>query len=228
MEQIFRTVIVDDEESAIDNLSFELQRYSYVSVEGTARTGSLGLKVIEYSDGASFTCHDTLFFGGIDGFTTITEDTAFHPVRYTPPLYFTELNILGEEVNIHDYMKETNHSFLLKLNYRQNFFTVTFKIVDYITPNKYSYLYQLNNSEWVYRRENNLSFTQLGYGHHTLNIRYQDVTNGTLSPIYILHIYITPPWYMTTYAITCYILIMIGAFIFSLFRQNSKIRFLII
>ena len=26
MEQIFRTVIVDDEESAIDNLSFELQR----------------------------------------------------------------------------------------------------------------------------------------------------------------------------------------------------------
>lgn len=47
MEQIFRTVIVDDEESAIDNLSFELQRYSYVSVEGTARTGSLGLKVIE-------------------------------------------------------------------------------------------------------------------------------------------------------------------------------------
>ena len=47
MEQIFRTIIVDDEESAIDNLSFELQRYSYVSVEGTARTGSLGLKVIE-------------------------------------------------------------------------------------------------------------------------------------------------------------------------------------
>lgn len=181
-----------------------------------------GLKVIEYSDGASFTCHDTLFFGGIDGFTTITEDTAFHPVRYTPPLYFTELNILGEEVNIHDYMKETNHSFLLKLNYRQNFFTVTFKIVDYITPNKYSYLYQLNNSEWVYRRENNLSFTQLGYGHHTLNIRYQDVTNGTLSPIYTLHIYITPPWYMTTYAITCYILIMIGAFIFSLKHFLNK------
>lgn len=47
MEQIFRTIIVDDEENAIDNLSFELQRYSYVSVEGTARTGSLGLKVIE-------------------------------------------------------------------------------------------------------------------------------------------------------------------------------------
>ena len=39
MEQIFRTVIVDDEESAIDNLSFELQRYSYVSVEGDCTNG---------------------------------------------------------------------------------------------------------------------------------------------------------------------------------------------
>ena len=47
MEQVFRTIIVDDEESAIDNLCFELRRYVYVSVEGTARTGATGLKLIE-------------------------------------------------------------------------------------------------------------------------------------------------------------------------------------
>lgn len=32
MEKVYRTVIIDDEESAIDNLCFELQRYSYISV----------------------------------------------------------------------------------------------------------------------------------------------------------------------------------------------------
>lgn len=47
MEQMFRTVIIDDEESAVDNLSFELRRYPYVVVEGTARTGNVGLRVIE-------------------------------------------------------------------------------------------------------------------------------------------------------------------------------------
>lgn len=47
MEQVFRTVIVDDEESAIENLCFELRRYVYVSVEGAARTGTAGLKLIE-------------------------------------------------------------------------------------------------------------------------------------------------------------------------------------
>ncbi len=47
MEKVYRTVIIDDEESAIDNLCFELQRYSYISVEGKAKTGTLGLKIIE-------------------------------------------------------------------------------------------------------------------------------------------------------------------------------------
>lgn len=30
MEKVYRTVIIDDEESAIDNLCFELQRYFYI------------------------------------------------------------------------------------------------------------------------------------------------------------------------------------------------------
>lgn len=47
MEKVYRTVIIDDEESAIDNLCFELQRYSYISVEGKAKTGTLGLKIID-------------------------------------------------------------------------------------------------------------------------------------------------------------------------------------
>lgn len=47
MEQVFKTVIVDDEESAIDNLSFELRRYPYVSVEGMAQNGATGLRLME-------------------------------------------------------------------------------------------------------------------------------------------------------------------------------------
>ena len=49
MEKVYRTVIIDDEESAIDNLCFELQRYSYILVEGKAKTGTLGLKIMTLS-----------------------------------------------------------------------------------------------------------------------------------------------------------------------------------
>lgn len=33
MEKVYRTVIIDDEESAIDNLCFELQRYTYIYID---------------------------------------------------------------------------------------------------------------------------------------------------------------------------------------------------
>lgn len=47
MEKICKAVIVDDEESAIENLQLELQRYDYISVAGTAKSGSMGMKLIE-------------------------------------------------------------------------------------------------------------------------------------------------------------------------------------
>lgn len=46
MEKI-KAIIVDDEESAIDNLSFELEKYDFISIEGTARNGVAGIKLIE-------------------------------------------------------------------------------------------------------------------------------------------------------------------------------------
>lgn len=46
MEKI-KAIIVDDEESAIDNLSFELEKYDFISIEGTARNGGAGIKLIE-------------------------------------------------------------------------------------------------------------------------------------------------------------------------------------
>lgn len=42
-----RAVIIDDDESAIDNLCFELKQYSLVVVEGIARNGLAGMRLIE-------------------------------------------------------------------------------------------------------------------------------------------------------------------------------------
>lgn len=47
MKKVCKAVIIDDEESAIENLQLELQRYDSISVVGTARTGSMGMKLVE-------------------------------------------------------------------------------------------------------------------------------------------------------------------------------------
>ena len=47
MNKIYRTVIIDDEESAIDNLCLALKPYGQIVVEGVAHNGAAGLKLIE-------------------------------------------------------------------------------------------------------------------------------------------------------------------------------------
>lgn len=42
-----RAIIIDDDESAIDNLCFELKQYNQVVVEGIARNGLAGMRMIE-------------------------------------------------------------------------------------------------------------------------------------------------------------------------------------
>lgn len=47
METNMKVVIIDDEDSAIDNLCFLLKKYEGISVAGVARTGAAGLKLVQ-------------------------------------------------------------------------------------------------------------------------------------------------------------------------------------
>lgn len=47
MNKIYRTVIIDDEESAVDNLCLALKPYGQIVVEGVAHNGAAGLKLLE-------------------------------------------------------------------------------------------------------------------------------------------------------------------------------------
>ena len=46
-DNILKIVIVDDEEAAIDNLCFELRRFSRLNVVGIAHNGSAGIRLVE-------------------------------------------------------------------------------------------------------------------------------------------------------------------------------------
>lgn len=44
MNDKIKAVIIDDEETAIDNLCFELKKYQWISVEGIAHNGKSGIR----------------------------------------------------------------------------------------------------------------------------------------------------------------------------------------
>ena len=46
MKNIYKIVIIDDDELAIDNLVFELKMYAHIKVEGIAKNGVTGKRLI--------------------------------------------------------------------------------------------------------------------------------------------------------------------------------------
>lgn len=172
------------------------------------------LEVIEFSDGAFFKDQQTgtLFFGGTNGFITISENDQLSE-EYMPPLHFNRLSIFGKECNIYDFLQGATKQETLVLDYSQNFFNLSFIAVDYINGNNYTYSYKIDglSDSWI---ENGLStvavFSNLSPGEYTLLVKYRSNITGKESEPYSLLIRITPPWYMTTCAYIVYFLLLAG------------------
>ncbi len=169
-----------------------------------------GLEVTEFSDGAFFKDQytGTLFFGGTNGFITISENEHTSE-EYMPALYFNRLSIFGKEYNIYDFLKGDKQETLV-LDYSQNFFNLSFLAVDHINGNNYTYSYKIDelSDSWI---DNGLStravFSNLSPGEYTLLVKYRSNITGKESRPYSLIIRITPPWYMTVYAYIIYFIL---------------------
>lgn len=182
-----------------------------------------GLQVTEFSDGAAYKNEETgeLIFGGINGFVSIVE-SSMENKDFFPSIQFESLSIFGKEYNIYDYLTDSPDKTdipTLTLNYKQNFFALSFVAHDYINANNYDFYYQIVESgdQWVeIGNSRSISFTNMTPRKYTLAIKYKNRVTNVESPIQQLSIVITPPWYMTTIAYICYLAILLACFIYGL------------
>ena len=168
------------------------------------------MQVTEFSDDAFFKdpVAGTLFFGGTNGFVTISEHGREDEI-YMPSLSFCGLSVFGKEQNLYDFLKQEGKKDVLELDYSQNFFNLSFVAIDYINGNNYTYSYKIDglSESWI---ENGFSttasFSNLAPGEYTLLVKYRSNITGKESKVYPLMIRIIPPWYMTSYAYIAYLL----------------------
>ena len=181
-----------------------------------------GLNVFEFSDGASFRDDRTgaLFFGGINGFITISPDVHAKK-KFIPKIYFTGLKIYENEYNLNDFMKTVKNEEFLELNHNQNFFSVSFIALDYLSGQDCKYYYNLENlsDKWIDNGYSNaINFTKVSPGDYILHVK---CNNGDrMSDIYSLRITVLPPWYLTAWAYTAYTLL----FLLSVYISVQLIR----
>lgn len=186
------------------------------------------LAVREFSDGAFFKdpCTGTLFFGGTNGFVTISINQ-YQPKLHSPAIQFTDLSIFGTEYNIHNFMDTHSQPEALTLNYNQNFFCISFNAIDFIHGNNYTYSYKIEelSNHWIKNGKSNQAiFSNLAPGKYTLLVKYKNNITGQESDIQSLIIHITPPWYMTGWAYTGYILLIINIAIWLIFLGIKRYR----
>jgi signal transduction histidine kinase/DNA-binding response OmpR family regulator/ligand-binding sensor domain-containing protein len=172
-----------------------------------------GLKIIEFSDNAYYKDEElsTCFFGGVDGIVRITSEEN-QKKQYIPDIYFTKLRIFNQDYNIHDFEKKKKGEPYIELDYKQNFFAISFIAMDFINGENSRYAYKLENfnNVWMDTYSNEAQFTNIAPGNYLLTVRYND---GTLDNERSIRIVILPPWYRSMAAYIVYFLLFVGSII---------------
>lgn len=176
------------------------------------------LKVVEFSDGAAYLDPESniMYFGGINGFITINKEHYVNK-NYMPQIYFENLVIYGNKVNLNSYIKKEKGEDVLCLKYNQDFFSLAFITLDYINGYDFDYYYRLDglSNKWINNHSShNVSFSSLPPGNYTLQTKYINKLTGKESSVYSLKIHVSPPWYLSPLAYILYGLLIITTIFF--------------
>jgi signal transduction histidine kinase/AraC-like DNA-binding protein/streptogramin lyase len=168
-----------------------------------------------------------LFFGGINGFT------ALHPNRLVenmsiPPILITDFRLFNKPIQpgMNSLLKNNiSHSSEITLSYDQSVFSFEFAALDYHSPLKNKYAYQLIgiDPDWVYTDASRrfATYTNLDAGEYIFKVRGSNNdglwNNGGTS----VKVIILPPWWKTNWAYSIYVL-FIGLVMFGLWRFQSN------
>jgi ligand-binding sensor domain-containing protein/signal transduction histidine kinase/DNA-binding response OmpR family regulator len=156
-----------------------------------------------------------LYFGGVNGLSV------FHPDSVSdntvlPPVVLTDFLLFNKPVNISDTSVLTislNHLDEIILDYDQSMFAFEFSALNYKQPEKNKFAYKLHpfNKDWIYTnfKDRKAVFTSVPPGNYTFQVKASNDDGYWNEKGRSIQIRILPPWWLTWWAITLYMLISI-------------------
>ena len=215
------------------NLDYQADEYNfsfaYFSVSDGLQCGKF------YDHSALKTKNGTLYFGGVHGFNYFNPDKISYNQSNNKPV-FTCFRLFNQEIKEG---KEYNDNIILKtpinntkeirLRYNENFITLEFAGLNYVNPSQTYYKYKLQNfdEEWNEILCNGIgktTYTGLRPGEYKFMVytANNDKVWGDTPATIIIHI--TPPLWVTNYAILFYILLCIALIYYCVHLLNKKIE----
>ena len=179
-----------------------------------------GLQGMSFSADKGFKSSDgTLYFGGVNGFNYF-EPRKIEINKQVPPIVFTKLKIHNQEirtlqkVNGDIILNESiNSSPSIQLSHKQKQFTIEFAALNFIssTRNKYKYKLEGYDSDWIsLGNVRSVTYRDLRAGDYIFKVKNGNNYNVWNENAAQLAILVKPPFWQTWYAITFYVLLVLG------------------
>lgn len=174
-----------------------------------------------------------LYFGSINGLMAVDPNNIKRP-HVTAPLYITKLLIFNEELKVNEKGSPLTNSIIytneVHLNHDQNSIGFEFASLSYSSSSNYKYSYKLENfdKDWTITNDNrSVSYTNLSPGNYSFRVRATNSLGEWGDNETSIKIFIKAPWWQSTIATYCYILLfLIGVITFIyLYDRTQKKRY---
>ncbi|WP_146260437.1 hybrid sensor histidine kinase/response regulator transcription factor [Algoriphagus chordae] len=204
-------VILDDYQELWVSTNQGISHFSPTTKKFTNYGFQDGVIGIEFNENAALKDDSgKLYFGSVDGITS------FHPKeikknKVPPHIYLSRLSIENEPIKTGDYTdiltKSLNETKAITLNYNQADFTIEFIALNYTSPEKNQYAYQLVGFDNTWRaigNERKAIYTNIDPGEYTFTVKAANNDGLWNETPRTLTITILPPWWKTWWAYTLY------------------------
>lgn len=191
-----------------------------------------GLQNNEYTNCSAFRSpvSNNLYFGGIDGLD-IVNPTKIDSSSFMPRLALTEFQIqnlvIVPGIKNRILQQPIDLTDKLVLNYKENFISFRFTVLDYWNKQKYRYAYYFENfnKDWIYlNRQNTINLTNIPPGEYRLNIKYTNDNKSWVTNSRIIEITIRPPFWKLLWFRSLVIVVIIFALIIFYYKYVTNIR----
>lgn len=194
------------------------------------------LQGYNFSEGSRYSSSNgTIYFGFSNGFLSVRTDQ-ISDNNFSPYIALTQFKIdnkivpIGEQNSPLD--KAIDDIKTLKLNYKQNSFTIEFAALDYANPDNITYAYKLDgiDKDWVTSKQHQVTYAKVAAGKYRFHLKSTNSDGVWVDNERILTIVVTPPFWASTlayflyFAIFCIILYSVLRTIFTFYRLQDKIK----
>lgn len=179
-----------------------------------------GLQGNEFSLGACARTEDgDFYFGGLNGLNRFKPDV-IQESAFVPKIALTKFKVFDREIPL---TTDGSNNEKITLSYRDNYFSLEYSALDYMSPEKIKYAYKLEgfDSDWIYADARRFaSYTNLDGGSYTFRVKATNSDGLWEGEGIKLQIIIEAPPWKSWWAYCLYFFTLCFA-VFALMRYSS-------